>query len=72
MEISINDLKVDEHYTLTCTSFVYVGTSKHLAIKTNAFGYPKINYISSDYILCITSCKWCYMILNPGGVDDEY
>jgi hypothetical protein len=72
MEININDLKVDTHYKLTYTSFVFVNVSKPIEIKINTFGSPKISYISSDYVLCIASDKWCYMILNPGGIYDKY
>jgi hypothetical protein len=72
MEININDLKVDKNYELTQTSFVYASGTSPIVIKLNAFGCPKINYMSSDYILCITADKWCFIILNSGEINDKY
>lgn len=73
MEININDLKVNVHYKLIYTSFVYVTNKKNLIeMKTNSFGSPKISYISSDYIICTTYSKFCYIIVNPGEINDEY
>jgi hypothetical protein len=72
MKIGINELEVNKYFELTKTSFIYVSSDMDfIKIKLNAFGAPKVDYISCDYVLCSTADKSCYIILNP-EINDKY